>query len=193
MAKKKKDTEAPEEVVDRQEQPEEEKKQEGSGESGSEADDREGQEEENSLERELAEMKDKYLRLYSEFDNFRRRTAKERIELTGTATEDLMTALIPIIDDFERGIVNMEKAEDVNAVKEGVVLIFNKFKKILEAKGLRRMESSVGKEFDAEIHEAITQAPAPSEDLKGKIMDEIERGYYLNDKIIRYSKVVIGA
>ena len=148
---------------------------------------------EKTVEEELAEMKDKYIRLYSEFDNFRRRTAKERIELMGTATEGLMTGLIPVIDDFERGIANMKNAEDVKSVKQGVDLIFNKFKGVLEGEGLKPMESYVGKELDPDLHEAITQAPAPNKKLKGKIMDEIEKGYYLNDKIIRYTIVIIGA
>ena len=137
-------------------------------------------------------MKDKYLRLYSEFENFRRRTAKEKLDLIHTSTEGLMSSLLPILDDYDRAFVQMEKAEDVSSVKEGVDLIHSKFKQILISKGLKEMETSVGKDFDAETHEAITQAPAPSDDLKGKIMDEIEKGYQLNDKIIRFPKVVIG-
>ena len=150
-------------------------------------------EKEPSLEEQLAEMKDKYIRLYSEFDNFRRRTAKERIELMGTATEGLMTSLIPIIDDFERGLETMKKSEDVQAVQQGVELIFNKFRGLLEGKGLKVMESAVGKDFDPEMQEAITQIPAPNPKLKGKVVDVIENGYYLNDKIIRFAKVVIGS
>ena len=148
---------------------------------------------EPTTEEQLAEMKDKYLRLYSEFDNFRRRTAKERIELMGTATEGLMTSLVPIIDDFERGLDTMKKAEDVKSVEQGVELIFNKFKSILEGKGLKPMESAIKKEFDPELQEAITQIPAPSKKMKGKVVDVIEKGYYLNEKIIRFAKVVIGA
>lgn len=145
-----------------------------------------------TVEEELAEMKDKYLRLYSEFENFRRRTAKERIELIQTSTEGLMSSLLPILDDYDRASVQMEKTEDVKSLKEGFDLIQTKFKQILTSKGLKEMESSVGKEFDAETQEAITQAPAPSDDLKGKIMDEVEKGYQINDKIIRFPKVVIG-
>lgn len=145
-----------------------------------------------TVEDELAEMKDKYLRLYSEFENFRRRTAKERLDLIQTSTEGLMGSLLPILDDYDRAAVQMDKTEDVKSLKEGFDLIQNKFKQILSSKGLIEMESSVGKEFDAETHEAITQAPAPSDDLKGKIMDEVEKGYQLNDKIIRFPKVVIG-
>lgn len=145
-----------------------------------------------TTEEELAEMKEKYLRLYSEFENFRRRTSKERLELIQTSTEGLMSSLLPVLDDYDRANQQMEKAEDVKSVKEGVDLIHTKLKQILESKGLKEMESSVGQEFDAEVQEAITQAPAPSEELKGKIMDEVEKGYKLKDKIIRFPKVVIG-
>lgn len=179
MTKKKKE-EIEEEVLEN-EQPTSENKSEENEESVA-----------KTVEDELAEMKDKYLRLYSEFENFRRRTAKERLDLIQTSTEGLMSSLLPILDDYERAFNQMDKAEDVKSVREGVELIHDKFKKILEGKGLKVMESSVGKEFDAEVHEAITQAPAPSDELKGKIMDEIEKGYQLNDKIIRFAKVVIG-
>lgn len=145
-----------------------------------------------TVEQELAEMKDKYLRLYSEFENFRRRTAKERLDLIQTSTEELMTSLLPVLDDYDRALAQMEKAQNVDTVKEGVQLIHNKFRQILESKGLQQTESSIGQVFDAELHEAITHAPAPSDDLKGKIMDEVEKGYRLKEKIIRYPKVVIG-
>ena len=145
-----------------------------------------------TIEEELGEMKDKYLRLYSEFENFRRRTAKERLDLIATSTESLMLSLLPVLDDYDRASVQMEKAEDVKALKEGFDLIQTKFKQILTSKGLKEMESSVGKVFDAEVQEAITQAPAPNNKMKGKIMDEIEKGYQINDKIIRFPKVVIG-
>ena len=145
-----------------------------------------------TVEDELAEMKDKYLRLYSEFENFRRRTAKERLDLIQTSTESLMVSLLPVLDDYDRGAEQMAKADDVKSVIEGVELIRTKFKQILESKGLKQMESSYGKDFDAEVQEAITQAPAPSKKLKGKVMDEVEKGYQLKDKIIRFPKVVIG-
>lgn len=180
MAKKKKE-EIEEEVLENEEQTSEE------AESNAEV-----KEEPKTVEDELADMKDKYLRLYSEFENFRRRTAKERLDLIQTSTEGLMSSLLPILDDYDRGAEQMQKAEDVKSVIEGVELIRAKFKQILESKGLKQIESSVGKEFDAELQEAITQAPAPSDDLKGKVMDEIEKGYQLNDKIIRFPKVVIG-
>lgn len=145
------------------------------------------------LKDELAESKDKYLRLYSEFENFRRRTAKEKLDMVQTANEDLMTALIPVIDDFERAEKSFEdKSTDLGAVKEGVQLIHNKFKKVLEQKGLKAMEGKEGMDFDSEFHEAITQIPAPKKNLKGKVVDVVEKGYMLKDKVIRYAKVVIG-
>lgn len=143
--------------------------------------------------KEAEELKDKYLRLYSEFENFRRRTSKEKSDLIKSANEDVLVAMLPIIDDFERAMKSMESSEDINALKEGVDLIYNKLYKTLENKGLKPMESPIGKEFDSEIQEAITQAPAPSEDLKGKVIDQIEKGYCLNEKVIRYAKVIIGS
>lgn len=147
---------------------------------------------EEKLELELAEAKDKYLRLYSEFENFRRRNAKERIELVKTASSDLMAELLPTIDDFDRAIQANEKQEDVDAIKEGFNLISNKLMKTLESKGLKVMETPKGTDFDAELHEAVTQFPA-DEELKGKIIDTVEKGYYLGEKVIRFAKVVIGA
>lgn len=145
------------------------------------------------LQDELAESKDKYLRLYSEFENFRRRTAKEKLEMVQTANEDLMSALIPVIDDFERAEKSFEDENtDLKAVKEGIQLIYNKFRKVLEQKGLRVMEGKEGMDFDPDYHEAITQIPAPKKSLKGKIVDVVEKGYMLKDKVVRYAKVVIG-
>lgn len=145
----------------------------------------------SKAEEELSEMKDKYLRLYSEFDNFRRRTSKERLDLIKTANEDMMAALLPVMDDLERAKMAMENATDVNAMKEGLELVFGKLTNVLQQKGLKPMEAK-GQPFDADIHEAITQTPAGDE-MKGKVVDEIEKGYYLNDKVIRFAKVVIGA
>lgn len=148
----------------------------------------------DKLKSEVAEFKDKYLRLYSEFENFRRRTSKEKLELAKSASEDVMVALLPVIDDFERSQKAMEgETTDLNSIKEGVNLIYDKFTKVLEKKGLRAMEVSPGTDFDAELHEAITQIPAPEEKLKGKVIDVIEKGYYLGDKIVRFAKVVTGA
>ncbi len=147
---------------------------------------------EDKLKEELAQANDKYLRLYAEFDNFRRRTQKERAEARETEGKELLVALLPVLDDFERAQRSMEKAVDVTSVKEGVTLIQNKLKNILGQKGLKEMES-VGAPFDADLHEAITNIPAPTDDLKGKVLDEMEKGYYLKDRVIRFAKVVVGA
>lgn len=148
--------------------------------------------EEEKLQAQVSELNDKYIRLYAEFDNFKRRTAQERRDLLQTASKDVLVNLLPVLDDFERALKAMETASDVPAVKEGVELIFHKFKNILGQEGLKEMESK-GNSFDADLHEAITSTPAPSEDLKGKVIDEIEKGYFLNDKVIRFAKVVVGA
>ena len=140
---------------------------------------------------ELAELKDKYLRLAAEFENYKRRTTKERIELFKTANQELMTALLPVLDDFERARHATAATEDANAVRESIEIIQSKLNKTLQQKGLTAMEAKGG-DFDAELHEAITQIPAPSDDLKGKVVDEVEKGYYLGDKVIRYAKVVLG-
>lgn len=138
------------------------------------------------------EVNDKYLRLYSEFDNFRKRTAKEKVELMQTAGEDVFKSILPVLDDFERAIKSNNETTDVKAVTDGVNLIFNKFKSTLTHKGLSEMKT-VGEVFDADVHEAITNIPAPSDDLKGKVVEELEKGYSLNGKIIRFAKVVIGS
>lgn len=144
------------------------------------------------LKAQLVESNDKYIRLYSEFDNYRKRTAKEKIDLSKTAGEDIFKAILPVIDDFERGIKAMDDAKDIAALKEGVDLIYNKFKNTLVQKGLEAMPS-IGETFDSEIHEAITNIPAPNEKLKGKVVDELEKGYKLNGKVIRFAKVVVGS
>ena len=140
----------------------------------------------------LDELNDKYLRLFSEFDNFRKRTQKEKLELYKTASEDVMVALLPVLDDFERALKVSEENETDATHMEGIELIYNKFRKTLEQKGLECMESQ-GKEFDTDYHEAITNIPAPSDDMKGKVVDVIEKGYKLNDKVIRFAKVVVGS
>ncbi len=138
----------------------------------------------------LAEAKDKYLRLYSEFENFRRRTAKEKLELIQTAGEQIVKVILPVIDDFERA----EKAFQGTESKEmeGFLLIYNKFKKILEQTGVKEMEAK-GTNFDADLHEAITQLPTPDETQKGKVLEVVEKGYLLGDKVVRHAKVVVGA
>lgn len=144
-----------------------------------------------SPEEQIAALNDKYLRLYSEFDNYRKRTNKEKLELISTAGAGVLKDLIVILDDFERAITNNEQVEDVQILKDGFNLIHSKFKSILESKGLKQMQSK-GEAFDPELHEAIANVPAPSEKEKGKVIDDVERGYYLNDKVIRYAKVVVG-
>lgn len=146
---------------------------------------------EDKLKAEIAELNDKYLRLYSEFDNMKRRNAKERLELMQTAGKDILLSLLPVIDDFERAQKSFENATDIAAMKQGVELIYNKFTNILNQRGVKPMDS-VGKTFDVDYHEAITKIPAPSEELKGKVVDEVEKGYILHDKVIRFAKVVIG-
>ena len=146
----------------------------------------------NVLKNEVGELKDKYLRLYSEFDNFRRRTSKEKVEFFKTANEDIMSSLIPVLDDFERAHKALTDSKSNETVIEGINLIYNKLFNTLQVKGLKPMESAVGAAFNSELQEAITQAPAPSEELKGKVMDVVEKGYMLNDKVIRFAKVIIG-
>ncbi|TZF83851.1 nucleotide exchange factor GrpE [Pedobacter sp. BS3] len=141
---------------------------------------------------EAADANDKYLRLYAEFDNFKRRTTKERIDLLQSAGKDILLSLLPVLDDFERAIKSMENATDIESVKEGVMLIYHKLKTTLQQKGVKEMKS-VGEPFNADIHEAISNIPAPSDDLKGKVVDELEKGYYLNDKVLRFAKVIVGA
>ncbi len=160
-----------------------------------ESESQEGGDEEMSetdrLKEEVAQAKDKYIRLYSEFENFRRRTSKEKLDLINTANEKLLVDLLPVIDDFERAEKSMEEETEVEVMKEGFQLISNKLLKLLTQKGLKAMESK-GTTFDSDIQEAITQIPAPEEELKGKVVDVIEKGYFLNDKVIRFAKVVIG-
>jgi molecular chaperone GrpE len=136
--------------------------------------------------------KDKFLRLFAEFENYKKRTTKERIELFKTAGQEVMTSLLPVVDDFERALSHIEDDKEAEELRKGVLLIYQKFYNTLEQKGLSKIETKAGDVFDAEIHEAITQIPAPSEDLKGKVIDCVEKGYKLGDKIIRYPKVVIG-
>ena len=146
---------------------------------------------------ELLELKDKHLRLYSEFENFRRRTAKERIENTQLANRNMMAALIPVLDDFQRAETSINQTDDqdqkADIAFDAIGILQKRFRTVLEQQGLKEMESPVGEPLDTDIHEAITTTPAPSEDLKGKVVDQIEKGYYLNDKVIRFAKVVVGA
>lgn len=137
------------------------------------------------------EVNDKYLRLYSEFDNYRKRTAKEKIDIITTASAGVIKEMLPVVDDFKRAMDANKELEDAQALKDGFELIFNKMYKALEAKGLQKIEAK-GEVFNADVHEALTNIPAPTEDMKGKVVDVIEEGYQLGDKIIRFPKVVVG-
>jgi molecular chaperone GrpE len=152
----------------------------------------EGPSETDKLKAEIAESTNKYVRLYAEFDNYKRRTSKERVELLQTAGKDIIASLLPIVDDFERALKSMETAADVDSVKEGINLINQKLNNLLAQRGLKPMETK-GLPFDADLHEAITSIPAPTDDQKGKVVDELEKGYTLNEKVIRFAKVVVGA
>ncbi len=152
----------------------------------------EGLTEEEKLREELAKEKDKFLRLFAEFENYKKRTSKERVELFRTANQEVLQALLPVLDDFDRALVQISKSEDEILLK-GVELIHNKLKDTLVSKGLEQVDIKAGDDFNADFAEAITQIPAPSEDLKGKVVDVVEKGYKLGDKIIRFPKVVIGS
>lgn len=144
------------------------------------------------LQSKIDELNDKYLRLYSEFDNFRKRTAKEKIELIQSASENAFKIMLPIVDDFDRAIKSNSDITDAKVISDGVNLIYSKFKSTLSQKGLEEMKA-IGEPFNTDLHEAITNVPAPSEDLKGKVIEELEKGYMLNGKVIRFAKVVIGS
>ena len=145
----------------------------------------------DTLKAEVEEQKDKYLRLFAEFDNFKRRSAKERMELIQTAGKEIINGLLSVLDDCDRAEKVMAATTDITVVKEGVQLVFNKLRNTLQSRGVKAMET-VGTEFNADIHEAITEIPAPTPKLVGKVVDEVEKGYFLNDKIIRFAKVVVG-
>ncbi|GAA0726386.1 nucleotide exchange factor GrpE [Aquimarina litoralis] len=146
---------------------------------------------ETQLKEDLEKEKDKFLRLFAEFENYKKRTSKERVELFKTAGQDIMQSMLPVLDDFDRAMKEIEKSEDKDLLK-GVELIHNKLKETLKGKGLTEVEVGAGDAFNADDHEAITQIPAPSDELKGKIVDVIEKGYKLGDKVIRFPKVVTG-
>ncbi len=156
------------------------------------------------LQREVTDAKDKHLRLYAEFENFRRRTAKEKLDLTQNAGEKVIVAMLTVLDDFERAQKSLQKAQErenptledtqksLQSINDGVQLIYNKLSRILEQQGLKAIPNTIGTEFNIDLHESITQIPAPTEDMKGKVVDEVEKGYQLNEKVIRFAKVVIG-
>jgi molecular chaperone GrpE len=154
----------------------------------------EQQEKQNSeptAEEKYAELNDRFLRLYAEFENFRRRSNKERLEVISSANAGLLKDLLPVLDDFDRAIINNVEVTDIDVVKEGFGLIQHKFKSILDSKGLKEMNAK-GETFDSELHEAIANIPVTEDDQKGKVIEDVERGYYLNDKVIRFAKVVVG-
>lgn len=146
---------------------------------------------ESSAEEKYAELNDRFLRLYAEFENFRRRTNKEHLDLILSANASLLRDLLPILDDFERAIINNESSEDTAILKEGFSLIYNKYKGILETKGIKPIIAK-GELFNSDVHEAIVNVPVEDETQKGKVIEDIEKGYYLNEKVVRFSKVVVG-
>ncbi|MCK7591544.1 nucleotide exchange factor GrpE [Subsaxibacter sp. CAU 1640] len=156
------------------------------------AEQKEEQSVEEQLKEDLGKEKDKFLRLFAEFENYKRRTSKERIELFKTASQDVMISLLPVLDDFERALLHTEDDKEAEHLRKGVLLIYQKLLSTLEKNGLTKMEVAQGDAFNADEHEAITQVAAPSDDLKGKIIDVVEKGYKLGDKIIRFPKVVTG-
>ncbi|MEP1487314.1 MAG: nucleotide exchange factor GrpE [Algibacter sp.] len=147
---------------------------------------------EEKLQEEVKQEKDKFLRLFAEFENYKKRTSRERVELFKTASQDVMVSMLPVLDDFERALTHIEDDKEAEELRKGVLLIYQKLVTTLEQKGLSVMKVEKGAVFNADDHEAITQIPAPTEDMKGKIIDIVEKGYVLGEKVIRFPKVVIG-
>jgi molecular chaperone GrpE len=143
------------------------------------------------LQSEVQELKDKYLRQAAEFENFKKRTARERVEMIQTAGKEVIASLLEVLDDADRAEKQLQTSNDVNAIKEGIQLVFNKLRTIMQSKGVKPMQT-IGTEFNPDQHEAITEIPAPTEEMKGKVIDEVQKGYLMNDKIIRFAKVVVG-
>ena len=187
---KKIEVEEQEPVKEAKEEQEKEVKEEENGEEAAE-EEKEEPKKEPTAEEKLAELQDRYLRLSAEYDNFRKRTLKEKIDLQKSANENLLEALLPVADDFDRALESVDKAEDVEAVKEGMKLISGKFKSFLTQQGIKEIEA-MHKAFDTDVHEAITKIPAPAKKLKGKVVDVVQKGYFLKEKVLRFSKVVIG-
>lgn len=152
---------------------------------------KDAEQKEKSDTEKLAELQDKYLRLTAEYDNYRKRTLKEKMDLTKSAGQDVLSGLLPVMDDFERALQSIDDAGDIQAVKDGVHLIYNKFNEFLKQQGVKEIEAKDA-EFDTDKHEAVSKVPAPSEDMKGKVVDVVQKGYYLNDKVLRFAKVVVG-
>jgi len=168
----------------------EDKKSKGKKKSGEKDKEKKEKKEKTDAEK-LAELNDKYLRLTAEYDNYRRRTLREKMELSKSAGEEILQSMLPVVDDFDRALESIDESQDIEAVKEGIHLIYNKFKDVLGEKGVKEIEAKE-QEFDTDKHEAVSKIPAPSEDMKGKVVDVVQKGYYLNDKVLRFSKVVVG-
>ena len=151
----------------------------------------ENEDEIDKLTGQIAEQKDKYIRLLAEFENYKRRTSKERLELIQTAGKDIIVSLLDVMDDCDRAEKQMKNSDDIDQIKKGIQLVFNKLRNTMQAKGVKAMESKQ-QDFDVEKHEAITEIPAPTKNQVGKVLDEVQKGYYLNDKLIRFAKVVVG-
>jgi len=183
---KKIEVEEPMKQEEAQEQPEQQPASEET-----EVEEKEEPKKEPTVEEKLAELQDRYLRLSAEYDNFRKRTLKEKIDLQKSANAYLLEAILPVADDFDRAMQSVDEAKDIKAVKEGMKLISGKFSDFLNQQGVKEIEA-VNKEFDTDLHEAITKIPAPSKKLKGKVVDVVQKGYFLNEKVLRFSKVVIG-
>ncbi len=164
---------------------------ENDAENGIENEESDESSENNEQEEQITELKDKYLRLAAEFENYKRRTVKEKLNMMGTAARDTLSALLPVLDDFDRAKKNAEDENSKEPFSEGVMMVYNKLTSTLQQKGMKAMESN-GEVFDPELHEAITEIPAPTEEMKGKVIDTVEKGYYLNDIILRHAKVVVG-
>lgn len=189
----KENQETVEEPKDQEEDQTKKDNQEKRDETGDQCEDarQDAEDEKELLKRQLEELNDKHMRLVAEYDNFRKRTLREKMELSKNAGENLLVNLLPVLDDFERAMQHIDSAKDLEAVKEGIDLIYNKFQEYLKQQGVSEIETE-DQEFDSEIHEAVTKIPAPDEDKKGKIVDCVQKGYKLNDKVIRYPKVVVG-
>jgi molecular chaperone GrpE len=179
--------------IEEQVSPEELQEEEVKTETGEEEEEKVEEEapKEPTAEEKLAELQDRYLRLSAEYDNFRKRTLKEKIDLQKSANENLLNALLPVADDFDRALQHVDEAQEMDALKEGFNLIAGKFSSFLDQQGVKEIEA-VHKEFDTDVHEAITKIPAPSKKLKGKVVDVVQKGYFLNEKVLRFAKVVIG-
>ena len=191
--KNEQETKQEQEVEETNQTEQEEATAEANQEAGQQCEDekQDAEDEKELFKRQLEEMNDKHMRLVAEYDNFRKRTLREKMELSKNAGENLLVNLLPVMDDFDRALQHIDSANDLEAVKEGIKLIYNKFQEYLKQQGVTEMETE-GREFDSEEHEAVTKIPAPEEDQQGKIIDCVQKGYKLNDKVIRYPKVVVG-